>query len=185
MTQNIEQTRSNGGKALGILLIVVGGVFLIGQTLRIDWGHIAWPFFVLAPGVALIALSLAADETAGEPLAMLGAVATVVGLILFYQNMTNRWESWAYMWALVAPTAFGLGQWLHGVTRRRDDKARSGRRVAGVGLVMFLIAAAFFELVIGIGGFGLGRWGWPVALIALGLALLARSFVSSGRSRTE
>jgi hypothetical protein len=56
-------------------------------------------------------------------------------------------------------------------------------RVASVGIVMFLVAGAFFELVLGIGGLGLGRWGWPVLLIALGLVLLARSLFSSRRSR--
>lgn len=182
MNENAEQLRMNrSGKVLGIVLISVGIVFFVGQTLRIDLGAIAWPFFVSVPGVILFLASLAADERAGEPLAMLGTAATVVGVILFYQNVTGHWASWAYAWALVAPTAFGVGQWLHGTLRHRPDKVESGLRVAGVGIVMFLIGAAFFELVIGLSGLETGRWGWPIALIAFGVILLTRGLIGPRR----
>jgi hypothetical protein len=97
----------------------------------------------------------------------------MVGLILLYQNIADHFESWAYVWALVFPTAVGLGRMLYGSLKGNKEMVATGGRWALIGAALFLIGAVFFELVVGIGGFGLGRFGLPVGLVILGVALLA------------
>jgi len=99
----------------------------------------------------------------------------MVGLLLFYQNPTGHWQSWAYAWALVAPTSIGLAQIVYGTFKGRAELVKTGLRVATVGGIMFLIGFFFFELVLGISGFGLGGLGWAVLLIGAGVLLLAVS----------
>ncbi|MBX2998530.1 MAG: hypothetical protein KF893_08485 [Caldilineaceae bacterium] len=163
--------------ALGALLIVLGLVFLIAQFIDINIGSWAWPFFVIVPGVLLFVFALTLKGSAGEVLAAVGAMASMTGLILFYQNTTEHWQSWAYMWALVAPTAAGLGQLFYGTLHSRPEMVRTGVRIAGVGLIIWLLAAFFFELVIGISGSGIGVIGWSLILILLGIAVIARPWI--------
>lgn len=178
-----ESSRSSGTVLLGGLLIVLGVVFLLGEMLDIRIGQFVWPFFVIAPGVLLFLLSLTVDDSAGQGMAAAGGIVTMVGLLLFYQNVFDHWESWAYAWALVAPTAVGLGMFAYGLLKGNPEARQSGADLAKVGLGIFFVAAFFFELVIGISGFGLGRLGWPLLLIALGLILMIRNIGSAWRKK--
>src|SRR5438094_277677 len=74
---------------LGGLLVLIGAILLIGQFVRIDIGHYGWPFFVIAPGVLLIVVGLAARGAVSEGLAITGSIIAVSGLILLYQNETH------------------------------------------------------------------------------------------------
>lgn len=162
---------------LGALLILLGLVFLFGQFIDINIGSVAWPFFVIAPGALLFIFALTLKGSAGEGLAVLGAMATTTGLILFFQNLTDQWQTWAYMWALIAPTSAGLAQLFYGTLHSRPEMIRTGARIAGVGLILFLVAAFFFELVIGISGFGIGVVGWSLGLIVLGILVIVRPWL--------
>ena len=170
-----------GNFVLGGLLILLGIVFLIGELLNIRLGHFIWPFFVVGPGVLLFLLALAFDDDTGQALASVGGLVTMVGLILFFQNVTGFWASWSYAWALVAPTSLGLGLFAYGWLKHKSELRQKGWDVAKVGLGIFIVAAVFFELIIGVSGFGLGRFGWPLLLIGLGIFLFARNLISSWR----
>jgi hypothetical protein len=164
------------GNALGgILLIALGLVFLLGQVFDIHIGRYVWPFMIIVPGVFLFVAALAVEEEVAKALAIVGGIVTMVGTILLVQSFTDLWASWSYAWALVAPTGPGLGLWLLGSVKDRDELVKSGKDLVRVGLVIFVIAAVFFELVIGVSGFGLGRYGLPLLLILLGLFLLVRN----------
>ena len=84
--------------ALGLILIVGGGALLVAQLMDVDFGRIGWPFFVIAPGVVLLLAGLA--SSGGLGLAIAGSIVTMVGLILFFQNATGLYATWAYAWAL-------------------------------------------------------------------------------------
>jgi hypothetical protein len=157
------------------VLVLLGALLLLGQFVHIDLGHYGWPLFVIIPGVALVVLALTSRGAVAEGLAILGSIITVTGLILLYQNATDHFESWAYAWALVFPGAIGIGMILYGLFKARPANVRIGLRLLGVGVILFLLGAAFFEGVIGIGGYTFGQSAGTVlgvVIIALGALLL-------------
>jgi hypothetical protein len=165
---------SQGAAVLGVALIVLGLIFFAGQALNMDIGEATWPFYVVAPGVALATLGL--TQRRGSGLTIAGSVVTMVGLVLLYQNATDRFESWAYAWTLVGPGGSGIGMLLYG-TRSGDRKmARDGFRTILVALGLFAIGLVFFEGIIGISGerLPLPNWVLPVAVIVIGVLVLLR-----------
>jgi hypothetical protein len=176
--------RLGGEAALGGLLVLLGLVVLLGQALDLEVGRVAWPVFVIVPGLGLLGLGLAAAGRLGEVLAMAGGVVTMAGLVLLIQNATDRFETWAYAWTLVLVVGAGLGRWLVGVVRGRSDLAASGAWLMAGGLVGFLVLAVVFEVVVGIGGRGYGSgggYGLAALLIGAGLVLLGRRLLTGRR----
>ena len=176
-TKKQQELRSSSSIALGIILIILGIFILLGTLFNFDAGHSFWPFFIIIPGVLLFILALFM-EYSGENMAIAGAMVTTAGLILLYQNAFDNFESWAYGWALVAPTSIGLGQIVYGKLRGVKETVSKGISLTKTGIALFLVGAAFFELVVGISGFGLvlDRLGWAALLIAVGLIILISGF---------
>jgi hypothetical protein len=116
-------------------------------------------------------------------LAIPGAIVTTIGLMLFYQNLTGHWESWSYGWTVIL-MAVGLGIFIMGTWGQNSTQRAAGLRVLRIGLVLFIIFGAFFELIFTSGmPFGLRSIIFPAALILLGLYLvLTRSGLLPGRS---
>jgi hypothetical protein len=125
--------------------------------------------------VLLFLIALALDDDGGQALASIGGLITMVGLILLYQNVFDHYASWSYAWALVAPTSIGLGLLSYGWLKQKPELRKRGWDVAKVGLGIFIVAAIFFEFIIGVSGFGLGEFSWPLLLIGLGLFFLIRN----------
>jgi len=175
---------TRGGRAativVGLLLIILGAGFLViqltGSSFPFDLGSVGWPLFIIVPGAILLLAGLFLPAASGVGLSVAGGIVTAVGLILAYQSAADHYESWAYAWALL-PSAAGFSMSLWGILHRSADVARSGLAVLGVGLAMFLIGFGFFEGIIGIGGDSglapLGRQALPLALIVVGLVLIA------------
>ena len=173
-----ERSGSGGTALLGIVLITVGVFFFIGQWLNIDWGAATWPFYVIAPGLALMAFGLTQRD--GSGLTVAGSIVTMVGLVLLYQNATGHWESWAYAWALVGPGGSGLGMLLYGTRSGNRKMARDGFWQILIAIGLFVAGFIFFEGIIGISGrrLPLPDWVLPVAVIAIGLVVLVRGFTA-------
>jgi len=182
-SQSSNQGLSGVFIGLGVLLIVMGALFFFGQAVGFELGRFGWPFFVIIPGLALSGVGLAAGGSTGERVTPLGAAVTMAGVILLYQNTVDHFESWAYAWALVFPTSTGLGQIVYGSLKGRDDMIVTGRRLALIGAALFVAGAFFFELVVGISGFGLGLdgFGWPLGLVMVGIVLLVGGFLYGRR----
>jgi hypothetical protein len=184
MDDNARRRRLGWETALGGLLLLLGIVVLLGQAVDLDLGRIGWPFFVIVPGLALLGLGLATPCRPGELLATVGGLVTMAGLVLLVQNSTDRFDTWAYAWTLVILVGPGIGRWLLGVVRGRGDLAATGGWLMAAGLVGFLVLAAFFEVVIGIGGRPVGsagRYGLAALLILAGLVLLGRRLLAARR----
>lgn len=182
-----RDSRSAASMIFGIILVVLGILFLTAQFLRIDLWSLAWPFFVIIPGLMFFAGMIASGKGKAGGLAIPGSIVTTVGLILLYDNTFNAWATWSYAWALVFPTSIGLGLLIKGLWEEREPDVRQGRQMVLVGLIIFVAAAVFFEVIIGIGAGGLSSYFWSLALIALGVYLLVKRglLASSPRDRSE
>jgi hypothetical protein len=172
---NRSDTRGGASIGLGVVLVALGALFLLEQFFDFGFGHWLWPFFVLVPGLLFFVGMLLGGKSAGG-LAIPGTIVTTIGLLLLYQNTFNHFESWAYAWALI-PLAVGAGMIIQGIWSERPAAVENGRRVAGIGLALFLIGFVFFELVLNIGGFGGGILA-PLLLIGGGLYLLWRNLAA-------
>jgi hypothetical protein len=177
--------------ALGVGLILLGVLFLIGRSLGFlfdfDIGHYAWPFFIIVPGLLLFLAAFALERRAGVTLAILGGMAMMTGAILLVQNTFDLYATWAYAWALVAPTSIGLALLLYGSLRGMGEEARRGLNMTGIGLAIFVLAGLFFELGIGLSGFRVaaGSLCWPLLLIGLGVVLLLSNMFWRRRKPTS
>ncbi len=180
----MERRSGRGSRLAGLLLgflLVAGGIALLvaqlsGFDIRFDLGEYGWPMFVILPGLALLVVGLVLDDEPGIGLTITGSIITTVGLVLSYQWATGHWASWAYAWALVAPTAVGAGMVLWGLLHLRGRVLRAGAGTLVVGIVLFLIFFGFFEGLIGLGGdravTTIGRSALPVALIIGGVLII-------------
>lgn len=189
MTEPVQPPRrrsgSPGAAVLGGILIVLGLLFFAAQQLDFNVADATWPFFVIAPGVALLALGL--TQSRGVGLTIAGSIVTIVGLILFYQNATEHWESWAYAWALVGPGGSGVGMLLYGTRSGNTKMARDGFWQVLTALALFTVGLFFFEGVLGISGrrLPLPEWVLPVAIMVIGLVVLLRGFTAGRGPRDE
>ena len=174
-----------GMRWVGIILIALGLLGLLNQFFDIRFGRFIWPFFIIIPGVLMIFLALQKDYSYGEPSVILGSLITMTGLLLLFQSLTGHWASWAYAWALVAPTAVGLGQWLYGTVSALPGTVKSGKNLVSIGLIMFGVGFVFFELLLNLSGFNLGFAGWGILLIVLGVLTLIRPFLSKSKEEID
>src|SRR5664279_5096132 len=164
---NSEQHERNT-RALGLLLLAVG----------------AW---ILVPGGLIMALGFRDTHRSNEGLVTFGSIVAVTGIILFVQNITAQWQSWAYAWALLFPGSIGLGQYLWGKRAGDETKVHMGEKNMEIAFVLFVAFGLFFEVILGIGGFHLGATSSivvPVLLIAGGAALYVMS-MNSGRKQVS
>ena len=173
-----------GSAVFGVILIILGALFLAERAFDVELGRFGWPVFVIVPGILLLVASLAVGVPEGSGLAVAGGVTTVVGLILAVQNATGLWATWAYAWALVGPGGTGAGLIFYGLLRNRPDLLGNGVRALGAGLGLFAVFGLFFEGIIGLSGdpFLLRSDVLPAVLIVIGVVIVGWNLVASRRS---
>lgn len=166
-----------GPMLLGAGLLFMGFLLLAGRFLHIPFNDFLWPFILIVPGALVFLSALSSESSSGEGLSILGGILSMLGFVFLMQTITGFWASWAYIWALIAPTSIGLSQMVYGNLKNRDAIAVSGWRLTKIGLSIFVVGFLFFELVLGISGFGLALPVFPMILIFVGAIMLARSFL--------
>lgn len=154
----------------GLILILLGAWFLAVQFVPglQDW--FSWPWIIIGIG----ALMLLGGLLGGVPdMAVPACIVGGIGGILYYQNATGDWDSWAYIWSLI-PGFVGVGVILSGLFGGKVRKSlREGGNLILISLILFLVFGAF------LGGPNLLGDYWPVLLILLGLWTLIRPFFRS------
>lgn len=157
----------DGRPVMAIGLIALGVLVLFGQLTGFG-GMLAtlWPMFIVIPGLAFLYFAYTGDKNVAG-LAVPGTVITGTGLILFYQNITGHWESWAYIWTLY-PLFVGLA--LNFMAQRTgDDGTRKASNILlRIGAIGFIVGAVFFEMIIFGNGGIFGNLALPILLIAAG-----------------
>lgn len=153
----------------GIVLILVGAFFLavqlfpeLGPNLNIEF---SWPLILVGVGGFLLLFGLLVNA---PDMAVPACIVAGIGGILYYQNMTGDWTSWAYAWALI-PGFVGVGIILAGLFGGTFRKSlRDGGTLILISLILFAVFSSFLG-----GKSYLGVY-WPVLIILLGLWLLIR-----------
>lgn len=161
--------KKRSGLVGGIILILLGVFFLAREIAPQYFQFLEWPFIIIGLGLVFILWAILSG-TGG--LAVPGAILAGIGSILYYQNVSNNWESWTYIWALI-PAFVGIGVFIGGIIDRNYREAFSGS------LTLILISAILF-FAFG-SAFGLQpeiTQYWPVLLIGLGLIALVRALFS-------
>jgi hypothetical protein len=172
----MRQNRTN--LVLGLLLILIGGWLFVSQRVPAvqNWleDNFSWPMWVIGAGLLVLLLGLL---TGAPGMAVPASIVAGIGGILYYQNVTDNYGSWAYMWTLI-PGFVGVGTILAGLLGEHTRQNLShGMNLVVISAVMFLIFATFF------GGLSiLGDYGAAIVLILLGVYVLIRGFVRGGSS---
>jgi hypothetical protein len=140
-----------------------------------EWldANFLWPMWMIGAGVLILLIGL----INGNPgMAIPASIVAGIGGILYYQELTNNYGSWAYMWTLI-PGFVGVGSILAGLLGENTSRnIGHGLNQLFISAVLFLIFASF------LGGLDiLGEYGAPVVLILLGVYVLGRGFIRSMR----
>ncbi len=158
---------------LGLLLILVAG-WLIATRIKPDLANILhltfdWPMWIMLAGAVILVIGL----LVGAPdMAIPACIVAGIGGILYYQNATNHWESWAYLWTLI-PGFVGVGKILSGIIGG-DFMAclREGLKLLLTCAIMFTIFATIFNAWTIFGSYSAYV---PIALLfVLGIWLIVR-----------
>jgi len=157
----------------GVLLVLLGILLLIRELKPAYFAFWDWPFFIIGLGVVFLLWAIISSKGG---LAFPGTILAGIGGILYYQNLTNNWDSWSYIWALI-PGFVGLGVIISGIIDRKyKDAITGGLTLLLISAVLFLVFGDVFGLQVEIAQY------WPVLLILLGVIALVRALFS-GKSK--
>ena len=167
--------------ALGIILILLGAWFLADKSVPAFHAlfnkYTEFPFnmFLIGGGIFIVGLAL------GQPgMSVPAAIVAGIGGIFYYQDMTESYASWSYMWTLI-PGFVGVGSVLTGLLGENTaHNLKRGLNMMVVSVVLFLVFASFF------GGLELlGNYGPAILLILLGVWVLGSGLYRSFRNKEE
>lgn len=157
--------------AFALVLIVVGAWLLAVQFVPalqfLVINERSWPLIIVAFGIlwALIAL---ATWTPG--FFVPASIFAGIGGLLYYQNASGDWQSWAYVWTLI-PGFVGIGVFLTELLQGRPRQALvAGGWLVVISGTLFLIFSSFLG-----GPNWLGPY-WPLLIILLGVITLVQAF---------
>ncbi len=164
----------------GILLFLFGLALLAVQLfpslrglVQID---LSWPLWIILFAVALLVLGLLVGA---HEMAIPATIVGGIGGILYWQNQTNNFGSWSYIWSLI-PGFVGLGILLSGLFggHLRKEFASGGTLIL-ISLALFAVFGSFFG--------GLDQFGilWSLLIIVIGVLLLGRAFLRPRSYRSK
>ena len=148
----------------GLVLIAIGALSLLGNTVLGFQAWKLWPFVVLLAGLALTVPGFFGFKRRGfGGFFIPGLPILATGGILMYASLTGLWSVWAWAWSLIV-LALALGFALAGIFLRVPGLAVPAFIVGVNGLVLAFCAIT-------------GQWAawavlWPVEPLAVGLGLL-------------
>jgi hypothetical protein len=148
------------------VLILLGALFLVAQFVPGWQRWLDWPLIVIGVGAFLLIFGL----LAGAPgMAVPACIVGGIGGLLYWQNATGNWESWAYAWTLI-PGFVGVGAILAAALGEGGrEQVNGGLWLVFISLVLFTVFGSFFGALGFLGGY------WPALLILLGLLILVRN----------
>ena len=153
----------------GLVLILIGALFLAGNVIGLDTMRFAPPLMVLAfGGIFFVGMVVGGKQTGA--LAIPGSMFVILGMMLMAQTWFDIGESWAYAWALFAPAGVGVGLIVFSWWSTKPELKRPGYILVAIGLTIFVVFGMFFEAFFGVGMNGTVLLSF--LMIGLGLLLL-------------
>jgi hypothetical protein len=168
----MNNKRNTGTLVAGAVLIAFGLLALFGQLFRgfAFWNYL-WPIIIIAFG-ALFFVGMLAGGKSLAGLAIPGTIIGGIGLMMFFQNLFNHWESWSYGWTVIL-FLVGLGIFIMGLYSGNAANRQSGIKLMKIGAILFVIFGAFFELIFSINQTsGIRQYVFPAFLVVLGVYLV-------------
>lgn len=163
----MEHKRSS--LAWGFIFIIFGAFLLLNQIVPGLKLIFDWPWIIMGVGVVFLLLAI---FTKNGGLAVPGCIVGGVGAILFYQNLTGNWETWAFAWTLI-PGFVGVGIGLASIIS--PDETPNGLTAS---LTMVAISLILFFVFGGAKFLGIdSSIIWPFIIIGFGLILLIKAFL--------
>ncbi len=177
----MNNTRGRSQLVLGILLILLGAWYFLDRSvpdfhdLMDKYMDFPMNMFLIGAGIFLLGLML------GSPgLSVPAAIVAGLGGIFYYQQTTEDFSSWSYMWTLIFGF-IGVGMIVAGLLG--DNTAHNLKR--GFNLVI-LSAVMFLVLSSILGDWALlGNFGPSILLILLGLYVLGSGLYRTFRRQEE
>lgn len=160
-----------GSIAFALILILVGAWLMAVQFVPalqfFTLTERSWPLIIVAFGVAWAVVALV---TWLPGFLAPASIFIGIGGLLYYQNATGDWASWAYAWTLI-PGFVGVGVFFAELMQGRFRSAIvGGGWLVIISGTMFLIFASFLG-----GPNWLGPY-WPLLIILLGVISLVQAF---------
>lgn len=164
--------RQRSSIAFGVILVLAGLWFLAVQAVPglQQWMNVqaGWPLIIVGFAVVFLLFGI----IGGIPgMAIPASIIGGIGLLLWWQNATGNWESWAYAWTLI-PGFVGVGVIINGLLGHDTRQSITGGAwLIVISAILFLIFGSF------LGGLNLLGPYWPVLIIAFGVLLLVQSLL--------
>jgi hypothetical protein len=163
--------RQRSSIAVALVLILIGvwlmAVQFVPGLQAFALTEYSWPLIIVAFGAVWAVIALV---TWTPDLLVPASIFAGIGGLLYYQNLTGNWVSWAYAWTLI-PGFVGVGVFCSSILQGKFRAALvGGGWLVIISATMYLIFASFLD-----GPNLLGPY-WPLLIILLGVITLAQAF---------
>ena len=151
----------------GLILILLGAWFLAVQFIPElkKWAEGNWALSIIGVAAIFLVVSILNNIPGlSIPAFIIGGI----GGLLYYQNVTGDWDSWAYAWSLI-PGFVGLGLLFFSLQKRDKGTLKAGFILLYISAVLFFVFGSFLG-----GPKEITRY-WPLLLIVAGLWSMRRS----------
>lgn len=159
---------------IGLILLVLGVLVLAAEPLLAWFGALGvstelwryWPLLVLVLSAFFLVPALIGPQQprVRAGMAVPGSVLAVMGAVLLYSSVGDRWGEWAYLWT-AGPFSVGVGLYLAGWIADAPALKWIGSGLTVAAVIAFVVFA-------GVVGGRTFRLVGALAMIALGVALL-------------
>lgn len=145
----------------GLILILIGAWFLAVQFVpQLNaWAEGQWSLYIIGIGIVFL---LASVLTNVPGLSIPAFIIGGIGGLLYYQNVTGDWNSWAYAWTLILGF-IGLGLLFFSLQTRDAGTRRAGFIMIFLSMIFFAIFGSFLGAPKQIIQY------WPILLVLAGL----------------
>ena len=163
-----------GNIVIGFLLLLIGAWFLAAQYFpqlnRIIQIEYEWPLLIVGTGLFFLIMAVLVRAPG---LAVPASIIGGIGGLLYYQNQSGDWDSWAYAWTLI-PGFVGFGVLLTNLLEGRFwQSLKEGGGLMLLSLFLFGIFSGF------LGGPDIFAKLWPLFLIGAGVWILLKGIRKS------